>query len=216
MANLSAEQLVYMTIITAVITLIFNSIFHALKNRVDWFSDTKKFQRDFSFEQLKQLYIPSYAIVAQSEFLRIFWNFDDKPYEEVPFFELVNTKTKFSINSTTGYSKSEVDLSDVITEFNKIELVNMIINKGMFASQHLLKLAVAYRYVHKHYQNESLEAEKLNKFRIQEIDLIDKIVRLVVRETNEKLKQCSLIYSENEIDLSRMLVDYVKTDMKTD
>ncbi|MDQ0882883.1 hypothetical protein [Peribacillus sp. V2I11] len=221
MAKLSFEQLIYMAIITAlatgIITFFANVLFHYLKNKLDWFGSVKTFKRDYSFEQLKELYIPSYAIVAQSEFLRRFEHFDDKPYDEFPFIEVAKTKTKTVLGLVGGQIKREtINFSDVITEFNKEQLSNMIIDKGIFASQELLKLAVAYRYVHKFYTDETIESEKLENFQIQEVDLINRIVRLIVRETNEKLKQCSLHYSENEIELSTMLVDYAKTEMETD
>ncbi|MFJ7756494.1 hypothetical protein ACQKGI_24085 [Peribacillus muralis] len=221
MAKLSFEQLIYMAIITAlvtgIITFFANVLFHYLKNKLDWFGSVKTFKRDFSFEQLKELYVPAYAIVAQSEFLRRFYHLDNEPYDEFPFIEIKKEKTKIVMDLNERVVRSQtVNFSDVITEFNKEQLSNMIIDKSIFASQELLKLAVAYRLVHPYYTDESIEKDRLNSYQVQELDLINKIVRLVVRETNEKLKQCSLLYNENEIDLSTMLVDYVKTDMETD
>jgi hypothetical protein len=147
--------------------------------------------------------------VAQSEFLRRFEGLDDKPFDEYPFFEVKKTKTKVVTNLKEGHIRREnVNFSDAITEFNKEELANMIISKGVFASQELLKLSVAYRYVHPYYTDETIEKEKLNKFQDQELDLINRIVKLIVKETNEKLKLCSMPYNDDEIDLSTMLVDY--------
>jgi hypothetical protein len=217
MAKLSFEQLVYMALITGFITVVFNTIFQVFKDRFDWFSNEKKFKRDFAFEQLKELYIPVYSIVAQSEFLRRFKSLDDKPFDEFPFIEIKKTKEKVVVNLAEGVIRKEtVNFSDVITEFNKEQLSNMIIDKGAFASQELLKLAVAYRFVHKHYTDETIEPETLEKYQIQEVDLMNKIVRLIVRETNEKLAQCKLTFNKDEIDLSTMLVDYIKTEKEAD
>lgn len=38
-----------------------------------------------------------------------------------------------------------------VTEFNKIKIVEKIIDKAEYASQDLIKYAVAYRYVHENY-----------------------------------------------------------------
>lgn len=209
MARLSFEQMIFLALITAVVTAILNTVFHTLKNKFDWSKETKEFKRNYYFEQLKELYIPLYAIVAQSEFLRRFQGLDDKPFDEYPFIEVKKTKTEVVANLQEGIiRREEVNFSDAITEFNKEELAGMIINKGVFASQELLKLAVAYRYVHPYYTDETIVKEKLNTFQVQELDLINRIVKLIVKETNEKLKQCSMPYNDHEIDLSTMLVDY--------
>lgn len=209
MSKLTFEQMIYLAVITAVITAILNIVFHTLKNKFDWSKETKEFKRNYYFDQLKELYVPLYAIVAQSEFLRRFMGFDDKPFEEYPFIEVKKTKTQVVANLEEGViRKEEVDFSDAITEFNKEKLVDMIINKGIFASQELLKLAVAYRYVHPYYIDETMDNELLNKYQAQELDLINRIVKLIVKETNEKLKECSMPYNDDEIDLSTMIVDY--------
>lgn len=217
MATLTFEQLALLATLTAlstaVITLVFNSIFHSLKNRFDWFHDNKKFKRDYYFQQLKELYIPLYAIVAQSEYLRRFEGFEDMPYDEIPFIEIVKTKSKIVTNLVEGTIKREsVKLSDSITEFNKEKLVKMIIDSGIFASQELLRLAVAYRYVHMHYTDTTIEPVRLEKFQTQELQLINRIVRLIVKECNEKLKSCGMPYNIHEIELSTMIIDYNSTE----
>lgn len=53
---------------------------------------------------------------------------------------------------------------NAITKFNKIGLVGFILEKKEFASPDLLKLAVGYRYIHEHYQNESFPEKQLEKF----------------------------------------------------
>jgi hypothetical protein len=207
--GLTFTQMVELAAITGGVTFLANSFFHYLKNKLDWFHDSKKFKRDFAMEQLKELYIPAYGVVSQSEFLRRFNNEEDKPYDEFPFFEIVKKQEKVVTDLTARTVKREVvKISDVITDFNKEKLASLIIDKGVFASQELLKLAVSYRYVSKHYEDETIEATKLQKFRSQELDLIHRIVQLIIRETNEKLKECGMPYSNNEIELSTMIIDY--------
>lgn len=201
--------MIYLALITTFVTLFVNIFFQFLKNKFDWFNDTKKFKRDYCFAQLKELYIPLYAVVAQSEFLRRFEGLDDKPYDEFPFIEIVKTKSKVVTNLSKGIiSREEVNISDVITEFNKERLVTMIIDKSIFASQELLKLAVPYRLVHMHYQDETINESRLEKFQVQELELINRIVKLIIKECNEKLKVCSMPYNKEEFELSTMLVDY--------
>jgi hypothetical protein len=209
MATLSFGKLILLAFLTALATGIFNIIFHSLKNNFDWSKETKDFKRKYYYDQLKELYIPLYAIVAQSEFLRRFMGFDDRPYDEMPFIEVKKTKKKAVIDIQAGVIRGEeVSFSDSITEFNKEKLANLIIDKGVFASQELLKLAVAYRYIHQHYTDETIVKTQLEQYQVQELDLINRMVRLIVKETNEKLKECNMPYNNDEIDLSTMLVDY--------
>ncbi|NOU94903.1 hypothetical protein GC093_16985 [Paenibacillus sp. LMG 31456] len=104
--------------------------------------------------------------------------------------------------------RESVKLSDSITEFNKEKLVNKIIDTGVFASQELLKLDIAYRYVHMHYTDKTIDPNILEKFQTQELQLLNRIIRLIVKECNEKLKSCGMPYNSNEIELSTMITDY--------
>jgi len=208
--GLSFEQMIYLALITAVVTLIGNALFHTLKNRFDWFKDTKEFKRKYYYEQLKELYIPLYSIVVQSEYLRRFHHLDHLSHDQVPFLEINKKKTKVTQDLLTNEIKKEETekLSDVITEFNKEKIAKLIIDNGMFASQKLLKLAVSYRYVHKHYTDKTIVPAQLESFQKHELFLINEIVKCIVKECNEKLKECSMPYSEEEIELSRILIDY--------
>ncbi|WP_191557794.1 hypothetical protein [Metabacillus idriensis] len=213
MASLSFDQLIYLAVITAIstaiLTMVGNSIFHWLKNKFDWFQETKKFKRDYYFEQLKELYIPLYAVIAQSEFLRGFYDLSEKPKEEIPFIESHETKSRVVTDLGEGTIKREVvKLSNEITEFNKEKIAKTIIDKGVYSSQELLKLAVSYRYVHKYYMDESLNPRQLEKFRTLEIKLINEIVELVVKECNEKLKECDMPYNQKELNQEKILIDY--------
>ncbi|MFD2627442.1 hypothetical protein [Oceanobacillus kapialis] len=200
--------MIYLTLVTALITLIFNTIFHWLKNKFDWFTDKKKFQREYFYSQLRELYLPLYAIVAQSEYLRKFHHLDHIPFNEIPFVEIKKERTSSRFDMKNGkFEREKVDIEDVITEFNKEEIIKRVIDKSEFASQELLKLAVAYRYVHKHYQDETIIKEQLDKYQTQELELIKRIVKKIVHETNYKLKFCHMEYNKDELKKSIMLYD---------
>lgn len=82
---------------TIILTLLVNLVFKLLQNKFDFMVDTKKFRRDHSYNQLKELYFEIYAIIIQSEFLRNFHQIDEfKSLKEVPFIEIVRTLKKIS------------------------------------------------------------------------------------------------------------------------
>jgi len=174
------QQTFQITILTILLTLIFNSIFHFLKNKLDWFEDNKKFKREHSYQQLKNLYIELYAIICQSEYLRFFYDIKGS-HKEIPFIEIEKRKeikkgTLDFNNIDFGnftFNTTEYSINDAVTEFNKKKIYEEIISKREFASPKLLKLAVAYRYVHNYYTDTTLESkESLDKFQNQEIYII--------------------------------------------
>lgn len=205
--TMDADVVIWIPFITAAITLLFNSIFHGLKNRLDWFQDKKKFERDHSYNQLRELYFPLYGIIAQSEFLRYIYKFDEQfSILELPFLEIKRTVRK-DIRRSNGereisISKEETD----ITKFNKKNLVNLILEKQEFASQKLLKLAIGYRYSHEKYLIPSLSEEQKEKYQINELMLIYEIVTTVIKETNEKLELCNMQFTKTELETG--IMDY--------
>lgn len=90
-AYMDYKQTIQVTILTLVLTLAINSIFHYLKSKLDWFVDTKKFKREHSYSQLKNLYLGLYAIICQSEYLRFFYDIKES-HAEVPFLEMSKRK----------------------------------------------------------------------------------------------------------------------------
>ncbi|MCU5682776.1 hypothetical protein OCF64_12995 [Bacillus wiedmannii] len=187
---------------TIILTFITNMIFKYLQNKFDFMVETKKFKRDYNFEQLKELYLELYAIIAQSEFLRYFHELQSqRTMKDIPFLETKRTKVKQKTNLFTGeiLEVNEEIIETSISKFNKMGLVNSIINNKKYASQKLIKLAVAYRYCHEFYEKgDSINSEK---FKEEELRLIYDIVLTIVSETNTKLKFCKM--------------DYIKTEMNT-
>lgn len=195
------EVVLWIPLITAGITLLLNIIFHSLKNRLDWFVDKKKFERDHSYKQLRELYLSLYGIIAQSEFLRYRYKFNEQfSILELPFLEIQKEIKKTIIDINKGVKTSITNEETDITKFNKKALVELILDKPEYASQKLLKLAVGYRYSHENYLRKDLSDEQKEEHQIYELMLIYEIVTTVVKETNEKLKLCNMSYTENEYE----------------
>jgi hypothetical protein len=204
---LDLQDSIGLAFFTIILTLLTNILFKWLQNRFDFFVETKKFKRDRSYNQLKELYIEAYAIIAQSEFLRVFHSIDEfRSIEEVPFLEIQRKLKRYKNNLFTGdiLEESEEIVESAISKFNKIGLAQLILDKKQFASQDLLKLAVAYRYVHEHYLNNELVNEQLEKFQTKELELIFKLVTMVIKETNIMMKLCKMEYNNTELKNGKM------------
>ncbi|MEH7287398.1 hypothetical protein [Priestia megaterium] len=192
---------------TIIFTLLANVIFKWLQNKFDFLVEVKKFKREHYYNQLSELYMELYAVIAQSEFLRVFHNIDSfGSLKDIPFLEIQQKLKKHQKDLFSGEDvKSEIEIvENTITKFNKIGLVESILTKKQFASQDLLKLAVAYRYCHEHYLNENLEAGQLEKFQKTELELIYKIVVTVIKECNSNLKFCKMDYNKLELREGKM------------
>lgn len=181
-----------------------------MKNKFDFGVDTQKFKREYASTQLNKLYLQLYANVAQSEFVKKFHDIS-APLEEIPYVEVnksIKRETR-EIFKGSVVRVTEEEKQDAITEFNKINIANIIIEKGEHARQDLLKLAVAYRYVHPHYQNDSIV--NVGKFRDEELKLIFQIVNHIVKYTNENLKTCRLQYNKKELKSGKMEISAIGT-----
>lgn len=202
--QLSVENAVLIAFFTMIFTFLSSLVLQWLKNKFDWFDNSKKFLRDHSYSQLKELYLELYSVIVQSEFLRNFNNvqasFMDVPFIEVSKKQITIFPIKFS---------EEIEIVDPITEFNKIGIVKRVLDKKEFASQKLLKLIVSYRYVHDHYLKKDLDRETLSKFQELEVQLIAEIVKTIVTECNHKLKMCKLEFDSKEVSSGLMNMDFL-------
>lgn len=202
---MDAQTIIWIPIITAIITLVFNIGFHSLKNKLDWFVDTKKFKREHNFNQLKELYLLLYGIIVQSEYIRFFsrkYRNSDYDIQDIPFLEVRKTVTKVEKDKTTTE-----EIRNEITEFNKLGIVSKIIEKSEFASQRLLKLAVAYRYVHSNYQKRFTGTDIGDNYKSEELKLIYLLVTTIIKECNEMLEECNMDYDGKEISYGIMNYD---------
>lgn len=160
--------------------------------------DTMKFLKERSYKQFSELYSKLYSVVIQSEYVRYFFNIEGD-FSEIPFLEIHKKNKKLEIKLTeNSVKRTEKEVFDAVTEFNKIRLAELIIEKGELASEKLLKLAVAYRYVNQNYLIEDIPEELGKRFKEEELMLIGGIVKAIVKETNELKKICNLTFNENE------------------
>ncbi|MEH7223869.1 hypothetical protein V7112_08610 [Bacillus sp. JJ1566] len=186
---------------TIILTLLTNIGFKYLQNTFDFMVETKKFKRDYYYKQLTELYIELYAVIAQSEFLRYFYDLNNfGTFKDLPFIETNTEKEKVEKDLFTGkvLSVEKSIVKTAISDFNKMKLVDLVLSKKHLASQDLLKLIVAYRYCHNYYLKHDLIGIQLEKFQTHEFELIHDIVIRIVRETNERLKFCDMAYNEYE------------------
>lgn len=95
--------------------------------------------------------------------LRFFYDIKGS-HKEIPFIEIekrkeIKKRTLDFNNIDFGnftFNTTEYSINDAVTEFNKKKIYEEIISKREFASPKLLKLAVAYRYVHNYYTDTTL------------------------------------------------------------
>lgn len=182
-----------MACVPVVITIILNAIY-------DMNRRTSEIKRKVMLEQLKELYLPLYTMISQSEYIRYFYEMK-QPFDEIPFSEIHKTTKKSNLNLRTGkLDVSEEKIIDDITEVNKKNIDKMIISKSQYASPELIKLAVAHRYLESNYLSELANKEISQKFSNDEVKILSKLIKLIVKETNEKLKYCKLPYNKSETE----------------
>lgn len=198
---MSFDESMKVALFTIVITLLANVLFHFLKNHFDWFNESKRFKRDHYYTQLKELYLELYGAVAQSEFMRYFYNFNEQfSFMDLPFLELKNKVEKVVTDLKAGtITRKQIEKETDLTRFNKEYISNLVIEKRQYASPKLLKLCVAYRYCHEYYLKQDLSIPSmLDKYQEEELKLIYEIVVTIIKETNEKLELCSMEFIEKE------------------
>lgn len=173
------------------------------------FSSDLNFKYGFYYKRYSELYCKLYSIVIQSEYVRHFIHLTDgkeHSFEDFPFLEISPThRVTQTLNLKSGepiaFKQNFEDIKTPISEFNKEKLCDYIIDKGEYASQNLLKLAVSYRFALDHYSgnpgvNNGDFEEEANS---EEIRLIKEMLICIVREYNELRKYLKMDYIESEI-----------------
>jgi hypothetical protein len=175
------------------------------------FSSDMQFKYDFYYKQYVELYTKLYSIICQSEYLRRFFHLydgTDFAFDETPFIEIIKKTSVSKIESVENNItnvNTEYTKRDNITNFCKKELSDLIINKGEFASQKLLKLAVAYRFAHDNYSgNEEIKVTEISNLAgEEEFILITEIVKTIIHEYNMLRKELKMDFIESEISNSK-------------
>lgn len=101
-----------------------------------------------------------------------------------------------------SYLISEVDLQTTLIGFFKqlkAELEDLIED-------------LAHRYCEDNYPKNILDENVLNQFLDEELELIGKIVRLIIKETNELLEICHMDYDGKEISYGVLNMDVIEKE----
>lgn len=85
-----------------------------------------------------------------------------------------------------------------MTALNKKYLIDTIFNFSEYTSEALLKIAVAYRFVHDNYLIEDHPLHE--KLLVEEVELLAKLIKQIVRETNQIKKVLGFEYNKSEIE----------------
>lgn len=187
------------------------------KQNFELFSSDIKFKYDFYYEQYAKLYSKLYANVMQSEYVRHYIKIskeEDISFDEAPFLEISKTHRTtqiFSYNKETG-SKSEIrniDIETPISQFNKMQMCEYIIEMGEFASQELLKIAVSYRFANSRYDGNFESGNSVSDSKAannEELRLIRLMVCRIVKEYNGLRKELQMEYNETELETGIPLI----------
>lgn len=173
------------------------------------FSSDVQFKYDFYKKQYSELYCKLYAIIIQSEYVRKFifltdgkeFSFEDTPFLEISPTRKVTQKINLKEGEPLSVQQHSEEIVTPISQFNKKQMCDYIIENGDLATQKLLKIAVAYRFAYNYYsgnpkvQNGSCE-DAANE---EEIRLIREMVCCIVSEYNFFRKELKMEYDQNEL-----------------
>ena len=167
----------------------------------------------YKYKQFSLLYCKLYAIIIQSEYARRFmfltsqeeYSFDDEPFLEVSPSRI--TKQHISFDTGRPVVKVETETKETpISQFNKKELCNYIIENGEYASQKLLKLAVSYRFAyHFSASNKGIQNSSCKDVADEEeTKHIKEIVCCIVSGYNTLRKELKMEYNSEELKIGRI------------
>jgi len=182
------------------ITRLTETVQNEFKREFEDYTKDRRFKNQYYYEQFSKLYTKLYCIIVQSEYLRHFYklyNGSDFLFDDEPFIELHGKRTTTAISDSI--KRTETDIQNDITEFNKEAIFNTIINNGEYASQRLLKLAVAYRFVHKHYEGTDPTSDVVKTANDEEYTLIKEIICCIIKEYNTLRSELKLDFIESEL-----------------
>lgn len=211
---MSFEQTLAIAIITAVATLIFNSILQVLKKNFDESISKKSFKREQAVLRLEGLYLEVYKTIIQSEYVRYFYKkYNNQQFDPIdtPFLEIKMTSKKVSI-SNKGLREDVQDVINDITQEKKDKIIEKILNNSQYASPELLKLATAYRYVNHYAQRDSLFPELKKNFDLEEVKLSRLIVMTIIKEINILFEECTLTADGKELSYGLFNHDIFERD----
>lgn len=180
------------------------------KEGFELFSSDVRFKYDFYFKQYSELYSKLYGIIMQSEYVRHFLKINDGQevsFDEAPFLEVSPTRkvTKsvhWGSERPTEVTQKEERIDTPISDFNKSQLCEYIIENAEYATQKLLKVAVSYRFASYYYSGnpEAKNASCQGTANDEEFRLIREMVCCIVSEYNFFRKELKMAYNEIELE----------------
>lgn len=187
-----------------VITKLTEEVQDEFKRGFEEFTKEKAFKYEYYYTQFRELYAMLYAVIAQSEYTRRFFklfNGTDLAFEEVPFVEIhkAHNEQTIRLGENAGMSFSEKEVKDDITYFCKKTICDLIITKGEYASQRLIKLAVAYRFAHDNYSGTIKNGDATETANEEEFKLIKELLICIIKDYNFIRKELRLEYVESEL-----------------
>ena len=182
----------------------------SFKEGFELFSSDVRFKYDFYFKQYSELYSKLYGIIMQSEYVRHFLKINDGQevsFDEAPFLEVSPTRkvTKsvhWGSERPTEVTQKEERIDTPISDFNKSQLCEYIIENAEYATQKLLKVAVSYRFASYYYSGnpEAKNASCQGTANDEEFRLIREMVCCIVSEYNFFRKELKMAYNEIELE----------------
>lgn len=180
------------------------------KESFELFSSDVQFKYDFYYRQYSELYSKLYAIIVQSEYVRHFIfitdgqenSFDETPFIEIGPTQRVTKQFKFELGKQGTVSQNTEEIETPISQFNKKQLCDYIISNGEYATQKLLKIAVAYRFAYCFYEGnpEAKNSSCSGTANDEEFRLIREMVCCIVTEYNYFRKELKMDYDKAELD----------------
>ena len=165
-------------------------------------------KNEYFKERYYNLYSELYAVISQSEFQRYFYSVYSTPNADItdttriPFIEHNSERKTDRISFKDGVSSTSsetIPTNQDITDFNKEYIYKLILRNSNYASQALLSLGLAYRFVHRYYLKD-LEKERIKQgMNNEEVKIIHKIVQVVIKEYNWLRKEIGLSYNNEEM-----------------
>lgn len=180
------------------------------REKFELFSSDVRFKYNFYNRQYSELYCKLYAIIIQSEYVRhfiqlqegILYSFDEEPFIEISPTYRVSQNFEIRKNEPAKFTQKEEKIITPISQFNKQQLCDYIIENGNLASQKLLKIAVSYRFAADRCpKNYEAQDETNIKLAIEEeTRLIHEMVCCIVSEYNYYRKELKMDYNEDELN----------------
>lgn len=209
MREILTSPITWTAVITAAVTLIFNVVFHVLKNQYDWLVDKRKLKRESANKQLEKLYLEINSIILQFEFVKKFneKHVEDNNMSDRELFSHINID---KVNVRYYKPTKEIILDDEmlsqirIIQNEHLELIDKIILMSEYASPELLNLAVSYRYCENNYlyakgnENRKDKIKWENIFKEEMDHILNEIIHCIKKDIRVLLKLCGMEFKQEK------------------